>query len=142
MAPLPTTARWTQRKLTSVNQSRPRRILVVDDYRPGAEAITETLLIAGYDTQFVLHGAAALRTVTTWIPDIALLDINMPEMDGYAVASHLRKRIETQFTILVAFTSMEESATRAVDSAPGFEAYCQKGNGPGPLLDLLNAMSS
>jgi CheY-like chemotaxis protein len=66
-----------------------RRLLVVDDNRPGAEAITASLTIAGHEARFVLDGPSALNTITAWIPEIAVLDINMPGMDGYALARRL-----------------------------------------------------
>ncbi|WOD14362.1 response regulator transcription factor [Paraburkholderia kirstenboschensis] len=63
-----------------------RRVLVVDDYYDGAEAISMFLSLSGYETHFVVSGQEAARAVTDWTPDIALLDINMPGMDGFSVA--------------------------------------------------------
>lgn len=83
------------RALDSAEPSPPRsgyqrRVLVVDDCRPAAEAVSASLAVAGYDVRFVLDGLAALETVSAWVPEIALLDLNMPGMDGYAVARRLR----------------------------------------------------
>jgi CheY-like chemotaxis protein len=63
-----------------------RRLLVVDDFQPGAEATTALLSMSGYDARFVVDGAAAFRLIIALVPDSVVLDINMPGMDGYAVA--------------------------------------------------------
>ncbi|MEX3842815.1 response regulator [Paraburkholderia nodosa] len=118
-----------------------RRVLVVDDYGPGAEAVSASLTEAGYEVRFVLDGLAALETVRSWIPQIALLDINMPEMDGYAVARRLRAEDLTRQTIIVAFTALDEPTTRRSGVGAGFDAYCQKGAAPGPLLRLLETLA-
>ncbi|OLL30063.1 response regulator [Burkholderia sp. SRS-W-2-2016] len=136
-----TVARWTMRRLPPAQEHRPLRVLVVDDYRPGAEAITASLAAAGYDAQFVLHGPAALRTVTAWLPDIVVLDISMPDMDGYSVARRLRQDALSQFMILVAFTVLDELVTRSPGIASGFDAYCQKGAASGQLLQLLEILA-
>ncbi|KXV05034.1 hypothetical protein CR51_13020 [Caballeronia megalochromosomata] len=116
-------------------------MLVVDDYRAGAEAITAVLSIEGYDARCVLSGHAALELTATWIPDIALLDINMPEMDGFALARQLRRTSETQHVALVAFTSQDERITRIPGVAVGFDAYCQKSGTTDALLQLLVRMT-
>ncbi|WP_321574784.1 response regulator [Paraburkholderia franconis] len=113
----------------------------MDDYRPGAEAVSASLAVAGYEVRFVLDGLAALQTVSAWVPEIALLDINMPGMDGYAVAQHLRREFLTQHTIIVAFTALDEPTARLSGVASGFDAYCQKGAAPGPLLCLLETLA-
>jgi two-component system OmpR family response regulator len=112
----------------------------VDVYRPGGEAITAALTASGYDAHFVMGGPAALRTVVDWVPDIALLDINMPDMDGCAVARRLRQDTLSQHTIIVAITALDEAMARPDGVAPGFDAYCQKGAAPGPLLQLLTTL--
>lgn len=118
-----------------------RRVLVVDDYRPGAEAVPASLTAAGYAVRFVLDGPAALHTVRAWIPQFVLLDINMPGMDGYAVARRLREEVLTQHTVIVAFTALDEPTARLSGIDSGFDAYCQKGAAPGPLLRLLEMLA-
>ncbi|WP_074171329.1 response regulator [Caballeronia temeraria] len=136
MANSPHTSRWTTRRL-SPGGPQGRRLLVVDDYRPGGEAITASLMIAGYEAVYMLDGASALNMIATWVPDIAVLDINMPQMDGYTLARHLRQNTATGHTVLIAFTALDESVARPAGVASGFDAYCQKGGAPDPLLRLL-----
>ncbi|MGT2471846.1 response regulator [Paraburkholderia terrae] len=141
MALLPHAARWTPRTLPRKRPHRPRRLLVVDDEQAGAEAIVESLSLSGYDAQFVLSGQAAVRALDAWTPEIALLDINMPGMDGFAVARQLRQDGRTQHIAIVAFTAQDELAIRAEGIAAGFDGYCQKGAAPESLLRLLKQIA-
>ena len=86
---------------------------------------------------YTLDGPSALNMVAAWVPDVAVLDINMPQMDGYALARRLRHNIATRDTILIAFTALDESVAGPAGVVSGFDAYCQKGGGPDPLLRLL-----
>lgn len=133
--------RWTARTVQHAPALAGYRLLVVDDYRPGAEALTAALLLAGYDAQCVVDGPAALLAVAARMPDIVVLDINMPDMDGYAVARRIRHDVTTQHVVIVAFTAQDESAVRVNGKAAGFDAYCQKGAAPGPLLRLLEQIT-
>ncbi|AET93515.1 MULTISPECIES: response regulator [Caballeronia] len=130
-------ARWTLRKLSQRPADRQYRLLVVDDHRPGAEAITASLSLSGYEAQFVLSGMAVIAAINGWTPDIAVLDINMPDMDGFAVERQLRQNRRTQHIVIVGFTAQDEFSIRANGIAAGFDVYCQKGAGPDSLLYLL-----
>ena len=141
MSSFPRTARWTTRNLVERTTYHRRRLLVVDDYRDAAEAITVLLSLAGYDTQFVLSGQAVSAVLTTWTPELALLDINMPDMDGFAVARQLRRAQLTRRMVIVAFTAQDEHTIRAEGVAAGFDGYCQKGGDPDALLRLLDQMT-
>jgi PAS domain S-box-containing protein len=66
------------------------RILVVDDNEDGAEMLAEALTGRGYDTRVAHDAPTALRVAAEFAPDIAFLDIGLPVMDGYELASHLR----------------------------------------------------
>ena len=90
---------------------------------------------------YVALGLAALETVSAWVPEIALLDLNMPGTDGYAVARRLRGVAFTQHTIIVAFTALDEPTARLSGVAAGFDAYCRKGAAPNSLLHLLQTLA-
>jgi CheY-like chemotaxis protein len=131
------TTRWTARTADHAATHANCRLLVVDDYRPGAEALTAALSQAGYDARCALDGPAALLEVAAQMPDIVVLDINMPGMDGYTVARILRLDVSTEHLVIVAFTAQDEPVVRSNGVAAGFDAYCQKGAAPGPLLRLI-----
>ncbi|WP_175946716.1 response regulator [Caballeronia sp. BCC1704] len=116
------------------------RILLVDDYEPGAEAVTAALLADGYEVRCVFSGRTALELVDKWVPDIAVLDINMPEMDGLELAFRLRQRLATHDIGMIAFTALDESAVRASNFAASFDAYCQKAGSPAMLLSIIMRM--
>jgi CheY-like chemotaxis protein len=135
------TARWTARTLPRLHVRASRRLLVVDDYRLGAEAVAASLSLMGYDARFVLDGPAALQTVAAWLPEIVVLDINMPGMDGFGVARRLPRDIRAQHMLIVAFTAQEELVVRTEGVASGFDAYCQKGAALIPLMRLLESIA-
>ncbi|CAD6560561.1 Sensor histidine kinase RcsC [Paraburkholderia kirstenboschensis] len=125
---------WTDRK-ASLN--RPLRVLVVDDYAVGAEAVALALTIAGHEARFAFDADSAFQCIASWTPDIAVLDINMPSPDGFQLAAILRAADGTGETVLIAFTSLDEEAVQPPGLAAGFDAFCRKGAGTGPLLDII-----
>jgi CheY-like chemotaxis protein len=84
---------------------------------------------------------AAIPAINGWTPDIAVLDINMPDMDGFAVARQLRQHRRTQHIVIVAFTAQDEFTIRANGIAAGFDGYCQKGAAPDALPDAVARLS-
>jgi hypothetical protein len=67
------------------------RVLVVDDNEDGAEMLAETLVGKGYDTRVAHDAPTALRIAAEFLPDIAFLDLGLPVMNGYELATHLRE---------------------------------------------------
>ena len=70
---------------------RERRILVVDDNVDAADTVAELLQMMGCEASVAHDGAAAVAAVSSFAPDIVLLDIGLPDMDGYSVARTLRR---------------------------------------------------
>src|SRR5262249_60618498 len=77
------------------------KILVVDDVPENVRLLEAVLGPRGYDVVSTTEGSAALELVTTANPDLVLLDVVMPEMDGYAVCRRLRERAESAGVPLV-----------------------------------------
>jgi two-component system, OmpR family, response regulator len=136
------TARWTLRTLSKRQVNRPPRLLIIDDDGKGAEATAASLSSSGYETRFAVGSLAALVVIAAWMPEIALLDINMPDMDGFALARELRGDARTQQIVLLALTANDERAVRENGIASGFDGYCQKGNAPDSLLGLLGQIAA
>lgn len=113
----------------------PLRVLVVDDMRPSARTLAMMLKGIGQQTQVVHDGVAALEAIEEFRPDIVLLDIAMPGMDGYEVCRRLRQRPGHQ-PMLVALTGygQEEDRRRAFDA--GFDKHLVKPTS----LDALRAL--
>jgi len=75
----------------SIRSSLRRRVLVVDDHEDSVTMMAVLLRSKGYDVATARSGAAALETANTFRPEIVVLDIGLPEIDGYEVARRLRK---------------------------------------------------
>ncbi|WNC95341.1 response regulator (plasmid) [Paraburkholderia sp. FT54] len=115
---------------------------MVDDYELGAQAVALALSFAGHEAQFAYGGEEAVRRLAFWIPDMAVLDINMPSPDGFELAATLRGSVATRDVYIIAHTSMDEDEVRAKAGLNDFDAYCQKGAGAAPLMDLISRAQS
>ncbi|MBA1363913.1 response regulator [Burkholderia gladioli] len=106
-------------------------------YKDSAEATAVFFSLNGFDTQFALSGGSAADLLQDWTPSIALIDILMPDMDGFTVARFPREQRETQAALLTAFTSMDEWAVRNEGVSSGLDGYYQKGGSLTGLIDML-----
>jgi CheY-like chemotaxis protein len=116
------------------------RVLVVDDHRDTADTLAEALSLSGYTARAAYDGSSALALAREFRPDLAMLDIGMPGMDGYELARRLRAGPETAGTHLVAFTGYgEELRRRHAEAAGGatFEQYLVK---PVDLAQVIGAI--
>jgi PAS domain S-box-containing protein len=118
---------------------RARRILVVDDNADAANSLAMVLELLGHVVQTVYGGPAALQVVESFGPEIVLLDIGMPEMDGYEVARQMRAMPRGKSVRLVALTGwgQEEDKRRALEA--GFDEHLTKPVEPALLEVLLSA---
>ena len=76
---------------TPVNTVAKQRVLVVDDNRDSANTLAMLLKLSGYETQTAGDGASAIESTTSFLPEIILLDIGLPDMSGYEVCKQLRQ---------------------------------------------------
>ncbi|MDQ6684887.1 MAG: response regulator [Pseudomonadota bacterium] len=91
----------------------------------------------GHDVRAVYDGRQAVDTARTFRPHIAILDINMPRMDGYEAAAALRKEPIHLELVLVAHTSLTEPADVARVKRAGFDHYVNKPPAPGAMGRLV-----
>ena len=118
------------------------RVLVVEDSVDSAETLALLLERWGYDVKVAHDGAGALQAARQFHPQIILLDIGLPDMDGYAVAHRLRGE-ELGGEMLVALTGYGEAQDRARAQQAGFDRHLTKPVDPDALQKLLgNAESS
>jgi DNA-binding response OmpR family regulator len=93
------------------------RILVVDDVRENVRLLEAVLEAHGYDVVSTTDGQSALELAVSAKPDLVLLDVQMPQLDGYAVCSRLRAREETAVLPVIMLTASEGSEkTRAIEA--------------------------
>jgi PAS domain S-box-containing protein len=109
----------------STSSSPAPRILVVDDNVDAVEVLAEALGELGYTVRVAHDGPEALEVVTGFTPEIALLDIGLPVMDGYELAERLRARFGATVR-LVALTGYGQDADRARSRAAGFDEHLVK----------------
>jgi signal transduction histidine kinase len=110
-----------------VPEIEPRRILVADDNHDAAEALSLQLQLAGHDVRTAHDGLEALAMATTFDPDVVLLDLGMPKMDGYEAARQLRLRsTEGRKLTLIALTGWGQQQDRDRTADAGFDAHLVK----------------
>ena len=117
-----------------------KRVLVVDDNEDAAELLSEVLRALGYATQTAFDGPTALGLLETFKPDIALLDIGLPVMDGYELARSLRGREGLDSLRIVAVTGYGQQSDRQRALDAGFDALLVKPVDLSLLATLLEAL--
>ncbi len=119
-----------------VRENRPR-ILVVDDVADTANSLALVLRLWGYGAEACYSGSAALAAARTYQPQVVLLDIGMPGMDGFQVAQRLRAEPRVGHAVLIAITGHTNEACRIRARWAGFYRYLLKPVDPGHLRELL-----
>ena len=103
-----------------------RSILVVDDNRDAAELLAELLGARGHEVRVALDGHAALAVVDNFVPDVAVLDIGLPVMDGYELAERLLERLAPRRPALIALTGYGQERDRRRARQSGFDFHLVK----------------
>jgi CheY-like chemotaxis protein len=119
-------------------QMMPRRVLVVDDNVDAAAMLDMLLRSLGHETRVAHDGIEALRVAAEFHPDIALLDIGMPGLDGYEVARRLRALARERPLRIVAITGWGQDADRLRSREAGFDLHLVK---PVDAQDLAQALN-
>jgi CheY-like chemotaxis protein len=104
----------------------PARILIVDDEVDNRELLQIILNWSGFVTQLAASGEAALIDVTAEPPDLILVDLMMPGMDGYQFIASLKQKPETEHIPVIMLSAMNDSGTRKRALSAGADAYITK----------------
>jgi CheY-like chemotaxis protein len=118
-------------------ERRSARILVVDDNEAAAKVLSLLLSIRGYDIREAHNGAQALRIAQSFVPDVVLLDIGMPILDGFEVARSLREMPGLDRMVLIAVTGRSGNEWLERTRAAGFQHHLVKSGEPDEILRLL-----
>ena len=105
---------------------RSLRIVVVDDNVDAADSLTALLKLEGHHVRTAYDGLAALRAVREECPEVVLLDIGLPDMDGYQVARSLRQEPGREPVMLVALTGYGQQEDRRRAQEVGFDKHLVK----------------
>jgi CheY-like chemotaxis protein len=111
------------------------RVLIVDDFPDTAEIASELLTRQGHECRTASSGSEALAAVEAWSPDLAILDIGLPDLDGYQLAAALCARLAAHPPYLVAMSGWAHGMDRARQA--GFGQYLLK---PASQQQLLRAV--
>ncbi len=103
-----------------------RRILVVDDNRDAAESVAILLRLIGHDVRTVHDAFEVLAAAEIYRPELILLDIGLPGMDGYEIARRLRKQPWASQTKIVALTGYASAEDRRQAELAGFDHHLVK----------------
>ncbi|HEY4556030.1 MAG TPA: ATP-binding protein, partial [Lysobacter sp.] len=112
--------------LASSSPTQGLRVLVVDDNVDSAESMGMVLELLGIAHEVTFDGRAALESAQRAAPDVVLLDIGMPGMDGYEVARHLRADERTREVVLIALTGWSQAQDRERSREAGFDHHLSK----------------
>lgn len=103
-----------------------RRALVVDDHEDSAKSLELMLQSLGFETEIAGDGIDALRRAAAYQPDLLLLDISMPKLDGYDTCRVIRAQPWAQDVRLVAVTGHDPEGLRELAEKAGFDAWLLK----------------
>ncbi|WP_298926497.1 response regulator [uncultured Ramlibacter sp.] len=113
------------------------RILVVDDLAASAETLMTLLEMEGFEVRIASEGMAALRIAEEFHPEVVLLDIGLPGMNGFEVAHRLRKQPASRDALLIALTGYGEAESRNRSAEAGFDFHMVKPADVNLLLSML-----
>lgn len=111
-----------------------KRILVIDDNSDAADLVAELLEIYGYSVRTAYSGSDGLTKAFDFTPHLVLLDLGMPGMDGFAVASRLRGAANYPQPYIVAYTAWNDVTIKERVKASGFDHHMTK---PANFQDIV-----
>jgi CheY-like chemotaxis protein len=124
------------------SRTKARRVLVVDDNTDAAATLDLLLKSLGHETCVVHDGFQALRKAAEFRPEVVLLDIGMPGLDGYEVARRLRALKSERPLRIVAITGWGQEADRTRSREAGFDVHLVKPVDPNLLTSVIASSNS
>jgi CheY-like chemotaxis protein len=127
------------RDVTPQDQRGGLRVLLVDDHMESVISVGRLLRSQGHQVQAALSGAEAVSSAAAFHPDVALIDLSLPVLDGFAVAQELRAMPATKSTFLIALTGWDSDEVAARARAAGFDRHIVKPLSLDAMLAVLSA---
>ncbi|MBJ9624005.1 MULTISPECIES: response regulator [Burkholderia] len=125
-----------------MSSSTARRLLIADDDSALVTAYAQFFSLYGYAIQTANDGASALDLYRDWRPDVVMLDIQMPRMDGWAVARAIRSMNIAPSPLLVAMTALDARSDQTASFNAGFDHHFVKPVELGVILAVLATRAS
>jgi CheY-like chemotaxis protein len=116
---------------------QPLRVLVVDDNVDAADSLARLIKMWGHEVDVAYSGPAAVALTAAYQPDVMLLDIAMPMMDGHELARRLRRQTRFEHTLLIAVTGYVDEDHRLLGEEAGFDHHLSKPTSPQALKRML-----
>ena len=116
------------------------RVLIVEDDRDIADLVARYLSRAGFTTDVQTSGRAGLTAATTDVPDLVILDVMLPEMDGLEICRALRGQAQTAAVPIIMLTARAEESERIVGLEIGADDYVAKPFSPSELVARVRAL--
>jgi signal transduction histidine kinase/ActR/RegA family two-component response regulator len=129
-----------QDRTTQREPSVQHRVLVVDDNIDGADTMKAMLESIGNEVQVAYDGIVAIEAAASFLPQVVLLDIGLPKLNGYEVAQRIRKQSWGARAVLIAVSGWGQQEDKARASAAGFDHHLTKPVDLEELIDLLAAV--
>lgn len=113
-------------------------MLIVDDNRDAADSVAMLLELEGHQVKAVYDGRSALSAAADFRPEVVLLDLGLPDIDGYSLAAKLREQDQLRAATMIALTGYGQADDRRRTRSAGFEHHLVKS----PEIDELLAIVS
>jgi CheY-like chemotaxis protein len=127
----------TFRQLGKVSSS-PRRVLIVEDNQDAQDALKCLLELWGHEVMVASDGVSGIRSALANRPEVALVDLGLPTVDGYEVAKQIRSEMGSASPLLIALTGYGAPEQRAQALSAGFDLHMVKPVDPDRLATLLD----
>lgn len=114
------------------------KVLIVDDHEDAANLLAGAMQFYGYQTVVAFSGAAALKAIGSKPPQVAILDLGMPDMSGLELARRLRKTRGSDELLLIALTGWGQQEAGEASRSAGFDSHFVKPADPGSLSALID----
>lgn len=131
---------WTSSDGESELSHSKRRVLVVDDNKAAAEMLRMVVRMLGNEVQTAGDGQEAVERAAVFQPDVVLMDLGMPRMNGYQAARHIRQQPWGEAMVLVALTGWGQSEDKQRTSEAGFDHHLVKPAEPADLQRLFSQL--
>lgn len=114
-----------------------RRVLVVEDHLDTGRTLVALLKAEGHEVQYAINGYAAISVAAKFLPEVIILDLGLPGLNGYEVCTRLKREPNFKDTRIIAVSGYDKEEDRARARAAGCDAHLAKPADPKALLALV-----